>query len=135
LRRLNPLLFLLFVIVILISFIVLVNQYKQKQNILIKEIQADQKIVNQIITYKKIWNNKKLNNKNIKLFYNLLQVKHIMYHQYFISDRIGFIFKNIDKKKAKLVLSYILNKPFQIQLLKIKRLSNAHFELNIEMLR
>ena len=134
-KQLNPMLLLILLVSILVFTTVFIKYENNRTNLIVKKIETNRKIAKQIITYKKIWENRSFYNKKIKIFLSNLNSKHIKYNKNNSQDTMTLIFPKINQVNSRYVLSSILNQNFKIKSLHIERLDESHLKIITKVAR
>lgn len=134
-RRINPLLLLVLILLLFVVEEIFIKHEKDKEEIIQKELQANTQMAKQIVSYKKIWENKKLYDKKLQHFLRSLNAKHINFTKNIFSNYITLNFAKVNFQSATYVLSTLLNQNFKIKSLNINKIDDNKLKLFIEVIK
>ena len=132
-RQINPLYVILLIVVVLFVVLFKLMQTKTELHEAHNSFSRDKEMVHDIVDLRQSWNNPKSTKNTLTRILKSSQLRNAGIVKSVKRDQIELHGRSMDAKSASYLINRLLNDPFVIKSMKVRRLSKERASLDVEI--
>ncbi len=132
-KQINPLYIILLLVVILFVVLFKLMQTKAELHEVHNSFYENKEMVHDIVNLRQSWDNQKATKNTLTRILKSSQLRNVGVVQRVKRDQIELHSSSLDAKSASYLINRLLNEPFVIKSMKIRRISKEHASLDVEI--